>query len=1185
MVNKIRRNLYTEHIAYSQEMGDLKKDIYNVSSYTDDELYEILDLSDPTDGELEAKLISTINKYEELEQKDLVRFFIDVYKHFFKTEENTENENQPSAPAPSPAPAPAPSPAPATAPTSDTGYTRGSAVGVPEIKLVTHTRSKLNPLLKEEISRTISINSLFRQDPKNTISTSFIINLAEPLNNVIEIRLSSYQIPFTWYTINNNYGGNFFYIKGNAEGIDNGNHDYKITIAPGNYTESGIINTINTELAKLSAIYTDVNFGQTEISYNNSTIKSTFNIDITKLFNQSNYYLEFPYDPFETLPGNKQNLGKYLGFEQKKYETISSILSRADLSLIDNSPNSEDNTFPNYSIDDTNYRFQIIQYTGTDTYHETSTIIETIPVDLTKTLGKVSRNAVVDNLTAVLANHPKLDHAYSSIERINITDPNFENEGSSYFKLRIKLNRYTTKNIIHSKIVVVFPDEDPNKVNKDYCIWVGNNTSCFHFEYLENETNLIISETAMVQSSYVVSGTMEIQLKCNSYPFDVSYNDYLIRVANSNEIGYTYRNYIDKINEAIKLANTTYSLSTSTAGDLNLPSTNMDTDANSYLNLTVDLTRRFTNKYYTVNIAHRYLGTFNDSELSDTTANTFTNTFISGTYILDYDTDVITVTPQKDTYSFVSDTEAATIELTIELLLTEDDGNLQVQVKDHVHYKRYFKMLELGYDVEYITSLMKDEGRNPDYLDTPTQLIQKIRTYKTYVGFSALEKDINKLFNNYKDYLGDRPFSNSSVVFTYLQGNQIQSTLTFNVNKTLTQLNYGVIFYDSETSQATPNRWVDKLHFKASYNMSKLVLSGSTTVIRNDQIISDNLITIEKDINDYFTFKPYTNIDGLNTDSGKYDVKIVIPPGIYDRNSLYSKINNAFGQNPISVNSSVGSYEENDIEYTAFTVNIYKAFTTKDYRLVFYDPLSFAQCNSSGANKTIQNAKWDSTIGWILGFRAQPVYYLDEYVSSATDNIYYDTTNSNKCVLVGDTCVSVSLFNYFMIIFDDFNQNHLNDGLITTSPQEQNADLGLNNTYTCDPITNQKVISAAGNTIGKTANQIYAAQQKYLAKQVKARPYSTAASIKDVFAIIPITTGKFTVGQVISENSGTLQTQSRIYFGPVNLRRVSVKLVNERGDLLDLNNQNWSFTIEATILQERAKPTSTNTDTNAETKS
>ena len=52
-------------------------------------------------------------------------------------------------------------------------------------------------------------------------------------------------------------------------------------------------------------------------------------------------------------------------------------------------------------------------------------------------------------------------------------------------------------------------------------------------------------------------------------------------------------------------------------------------------------------------------------------------------------------------------------------------------------------------------------------------------------------------------------------------------------------------------------------------------------------------------------------------------------------------------------------------------------------------------------------------------------------------------------------------------------------------------------------------------------------------------------------------------GKLIVEMGGTLQKNKRIYFGPVTLYKLSVSIYDDHGNLLGLNNQNWSFTLEA----------------------
>jgi len=73
------------------------EDLYNVSKYTDRELYQILDISNPTDRELEAKILQLINKYTNIQNETgdkLSHFFQDIYSHFFEEAEEAEEEEE-----------------------------------------------------------------------------------------------------------------------------------------------------------------------------------------------------------------------------------------------------------------------------------------------------------------------------------------------------------------------------------------------------------------------------------------------------------------------------------------------------------------------------------------------------------------------------------------------------------------------------------------------------------------------------------------------------------------------------------------------------------------------------------------------------------------------------------------------------------------------------------------------------------------------------------------------------------------------------------------------------------------------------------------------------------------------------------------------------------------------------------
>jgi hypothetical protein len=51
------------------------------------------------------------------------------------------------------------------------------------------------------------------------------------------------------------------------------------------------------------------------------------------------------------------------------------------------------------------------------------------------------------------------------------------------------------------------------------------------------------------------------------------------------------------------------------------------------------------------------------------------------------------------------------------------------------------------------------------------------------------------------------------------------------------------------------------------------------------------------------------------------------------------------------------------------------------------------------------------------------------------------------------------------------------------------------------------------------------------------------------------------IGSVYVEFGGSLQLQQRLYFGPVNIHRMTIQLLNDRGNQVDLNGANWSFSL------------------------
>jgi hypothetical protein len=1203
-----------------------RKDAYDITQYSDAELYNILDVINPTDRELEARILFLVHKYDNMQNKsgdELANFFRKIYAHFFEVSDDEEEETDlndmvingqvegftinPDG-------------------TVDYGniegntwsitgnveneiidnYDKYNGNSVPRDMLMTqlkdavktttqdknsvayvntlnYTQDKLNPLLKQTIKRIISIDSQYRDD-KRTLSTQFTFNLSDPLKDVLSIKLYSIQIPYTWYTISTSYGSNFFYLKGNSPGINDGNYDYQFSVAPGNYSPTDLVSTINTNIQAVKNTYKDVDFGNTEITYNMNTSRATIIIDITKTYNETSYYLDFPTwtNPNDETTYNdtvnyvrKQSIPGFLGFNYQTY--YPNILYSNFLSQ----PTDADTNTALYYIDPSANYFTIYKYIGPDEYNESTSVVDlSFQIKLSET-GVVSRNDLIIDVSNELAKNTYLTN--SSINRYNITDASYvydvtdpslntyyylKGQGYSQFQMAIKFNRLTTNNKKCSKIYIKFPTETTSTLGNP--LWTGT-SSCFQFPSVTNELNNIIAETDPVPdqlSLLQITSSPYIYLKCIESGYDISQNDYRIDISNNNT-GYTLQGIVDNIQKALvnintytKTTNVFYSnvalgtvLSGSITdvslnpyfninGDFNKDNTTASIDTNSYFNISFDINKKFTNDMYRVDTS----GTSLKSLLS-----------LSGDY-LNNSNDL------SGTYSFSS-------RLAYQSGYTLESGNLLVIYPSDKKYGN-----QNAGDIIVTTT---GSGTTP-------------------YSYSQLQTSINNSFSNYKDSNGTNVLDGTNIALninTSTNETYIDCVFTIKIQKVISQDKYNILFYDASgydpsngVFDYTKTTW-NQLAIDASFmelgvdlssNIANITISRTKTNLQMTEQILSNSIKFTND-NNYFYMKPY-DAGVLSTD-GANDIKITVPAYdetntqiIYSRTSLIGAINNALSSSIYTYGSSLSIYSINSIEYTKLRINVTKIYTTNDYKLVFYDQQSFVKCYTGVSSVT--NTTWDTTLGWILGFRETTEYDITDYYTSNIDptNISYYTNDdyitNNKISLTGDTSVSVNLFNYFLLCLDDFNQNHLNDGLVTLSPSDTTVTLpsyANKNNFTCDPATglltyNTNIIDPTTNS-KLTQNQIYAITETANgsnstitnAANISSKSFGTGPFVKDVFALIPIKTSGMQNGSVYVDFSGTLQNQERVYFGPVNIHRMSISLVSDRGDVVNLNGTNWSF--------------------------
>ena len=108
-----------------------------------------------------------------------------------------------------------------------------------------YSEGTINPIQKHTVTKVINIDSTFRENYAGSSSTNFTWDLNKKETKVVSMRVSSLDIPISWYTIDDVGNRNQFTIKVH-NWINQGQHDqYLITIPPGNYFSNSFVIALN----------------------------------------------------------------------------------------------------------------------------------------------------------------------------------------------------------------------------------------------------------------------------------------------------------------------------------------------------------------------------------------------------------------------------------------------------------------------------------------------------------------------------------------------------------------------------------------------------------------------------------------------------------------------------------------------------------------------------------------------------------------------------------------------------------------------------------------------------------------------------------------------------------------------------------------------------------------------------
>lgn len=284
---------------------------------------------------------------------------------------------------------------------------------------------------------------------------------------------------------------------------------------------------------------------------------------------------------------------------------------------------------------------------------------------------------------------------------------------------------------------------------------------------------------------------------------------------------------------------------------------------------------------------------------------------------------------------------------------------------------------------------------------------------------------------------------------------------------------------------------------------------------------------------------------------------------------LNSKLQIAQTANKQSIASGSGFYIEKvgNSYYTKMYINVNQIYSSNDYTIVFYN---VPQGCYSDVTKTY-NASLN-TLGYTLGY-SEILYDLSNYPDT-----------NGVVILSAENQIMLQTNQYFILALDDFTNASKNTSLVTSISPEIKQQLpsytkeALRRLYVNNDGCESVVSIVKKNNQIMTAKELLASQtildnlsSENTATQFDSGVFSNQlnqSNVKNILTVIPlykIVTSVNVYDKVIVYTPPATSIE-RNFFGPVNISRMSVKLLNSKGNVVNLNGANWSFVLTCTNM-------------------
>ena len=425
----------------------------------------------------------------------------------------------------------------------------------------------------------------------------------------------------------------------------------------------------------------------------------------------------------------------------------------------------------------------------------------------------------------------------------------------------------------------------------------------------------------------------------------------------------------------------------------------------------------------------------------------------------------------------------------------------------------------------------------------------------------------------------DTSYNNSTLAYAISTSLSQFSTTTGSVCKydTISKISFKMILndallisdFDVTFIDDTANTWENYLDISENVIID---MSGATVkaTIKGSSPLDVNTLKLH-DGNNILMFRPNSNItnDTLTLvlpiiDSSNNPIKYT-PSSLIEELNTQLKIQKTQRGENITENSYFTLISKNGTYYTQMYININQDHESQDYSIIFYTDSS----NCAADERKDYNASLN-TLGASLGY--------DKIIYNLSD---LDPSTDGSIEILAENRISLNPDQYFLLSLDDYTQSYTNGNIVTAIDNEaDNIAIPRSSLYTLSLNNNncqERISGITDNNQIMTQDRFHAAQttlEQYergitSLLNTKKNGYTNQlnkSNVNNILAVINLIENTKTVDGE-SYLSNVVINTTREYNGPVNISRLSVKLLDSKGNILDLNGRNWSFVLKCEVTQ------------------